>query len=144
MKDILLPFIPLSGLLADASPDATFWERIAEKWGIGFVGLALFVVLARFTMKRDDEREKKRDERDELEKAEKVALAKENNRLQQELLDQHRNHSRRLEALIKDGNKHQADVGQELKNLARRVRCPGTTPNADGTTYPVASLQSKE
>lgn len=128
MKDFILPMIPLSSLLAVTMEDAPFWERIAEKWGIGFVGLALFVALAYWTTKREDKLQDARDKREAESLAERLALLTKNNELGEKMIQQHKDHSLRLEQIIKDGNKAQADVGVELKNLARRVRCPGTNP----------------
>lgn len=120
--------IPLSSLLAVTMEDAPFWEPIAEKWGIGFVGLALFVALAYWTTKREDKLQDARDKREAESLAERLALLTKNNELGEKMIQQHKDHSLRLEQIIKDGNKAQADVGVELKNLARRVRCPGTNP----------------
>jgi hypothetical protein len=131
MKDFILPMIPLSSLLAVTMDDAPFWERIAEKWGIGFVGLALFCALAYWTSKREDNLQAARDKRDTEALAERMALLTKNNELGEKMIQQHKDHSVRLEQIIKDGNKAQADVGVELKNLARRVRCPGTNPPSE-------------
>jgi hypothetical protein len=131
MKDFILPMIPLSGLLAVTMEDAPFWERIAEKWGIGFVGLALFCALAFWTSKREDRLQAARDKRDVDAQAERLALLTKNNELGEKMIQQHKDHSLRLEQIIKDGNKAQTDVGVELKNLARRVRCPGTLPPSE-------------
>lgn len=120
--------IPLSSLLAVTMEDAPFWERIAEKWGIGFVGLALFIGLAYWTTKREERLQEARDKRDAESHAERAELLKKNNELGERMIQQHKDHSLRLEQIIKDGNRAQADVGVELKNLARRVRCPGSNP----------------
>jgi hypothetical protein len=125
MKDFILPLIPISSLMAVSMNDAPFWERIAEKWGIGFVGLALFVALAYWTTKREDKMQSVRDKREDESQNERLTLLGKNNDLAEKLIQQHKDHSLRLEQIIKDGNKAQADVGVELKNLARRIRCPG-------------------
>lgn len=131
MKDFILPMIPLSGLLAVTMEDAPFWERIAEKWGIGFVGLGLFCALAYWTTKRETRLQDARDKRDAEALAERLTLLTKNNELGEKMIQQHKDHSLRLEQIIKDGNRAQADVGIELKNLARRVRCPGTLPPSE-------------
>lgn len=127
MRELILPLATICPFIAAVSTDdLSFWERIAEKWGIGFIGLALFVLLARWTAKREDTLQAQRDAREAAGQAERVALLQRNNQLQELAIEAQAKHSTDLKQIIRDGNKHQADVGVELKNLARRVRCPGS------------------
>lgn len=121
--------IPLSGFMAVTATDVSFWERIAEKWGIGFVGLALFVALAYWTTKREERIQDKRDERDERMSAERLAMQTEIRDLNRAQLDVVSKHANKLEAIIKDGNKAQADVAIELKNIARLIHRPERVKN---------------
>lgn len=129
MKDFLAPFaVSLPFIAAVTQEELTFWERIAEKWGIGFIGLGLFAALAYWTAKRENALQATRDKRDADAQAERLALLTRNNELQEQAIEAQRKHANELKQIIRDGNKYQEDVGRELKNLARRVRCPGTTP----------------
>ena len=113
--------------MAVSMQDGPFWESVAEKWGIGLVGLGLFIALAFWTTKREEKIQKARESREDASQAERTELMRHNIALGEKLIQQHRDHSDRLEQIIKDGNKAQADIGIELKNLSRCVRCPGTT-----------------
>ena len=130
MRDFVLAMIPISSMMAISANDAPFWERIAEKWGIGFIGLGLFLLLANWTVKREDKLQQIRDAREEESQRERINLLSKNNELAEKLITQHKDHSVRLEQIIKDGNKAQEDVGRELKNITRKIRCPiGSNPN---------------
>lgn len=117
MKDFILPLIPVSGILAVGVEDMSFWERLAERWGIGFVGIALFVALALWTAKREEKAQAVRDKRDEANHLERVDLAK-------QLLEQSRLHAARLEEIIEKYQQTQVLVATELKAVARFGRCP--------------------
>lgn len=124
MKDLLLPFAIIPSYMAALTMDnATFWERVAEKWGIGFIGLGLFLALSWWTVKREDAAADARSKRESAVDAERLAMQTEIRDLHREHLEQSRRHAAKLEQIIKDGNKAQSDLGIELKNLARRVKC---------------------
>lgn len=131
MKEFLFPAAAFTGLAAMQQESATFWERIAEKWGIGFVGLVLLYFLARWTAAREAKALAERDRREDAINKERLALLQRNNELQEQNIIDSRKHSTELKQIIKDGNRAQADVGVELKNLARRVRCPGTNTQSE-------------
>lgn len=133
MKEFLFPAAAFTGLAAIQQDAASFWERVAEKWGIGFVGLILLYFLARWTANREAKALLERTQREDAINKERLDLLKRNNELQEQHLEASRKHSTELKQIIRDGNKHQADVGVELKNLARRVRCPGTLPPPEAT-----------
>jgi flagellar biosynthesis/type III secretory pathway M-ring protein FliF/YscJ len=124
MKDLFQAVIPISSIVAMTVEDAPFWERIAEKWGIGLVGMALFIILARWTAKREEKLQEARDEREAAAQLERNALAQRNNELTSELLTQNREHSTRLEQIIAEGNRVQRELAEEIRNIARRVNCP--------------------
>lgn len=134
MKDFLFPAAAFTSLAAVQQDAASFWERIAEKWGIGFVGLLLLYFLAKWTANREAKALAERDKREDAINKERLDLLKRNNELQEQHLAATQKHSTELKNIIKDGNKYQADVGIELKNLARRVRCPGTFPPNESPT----------
>jgi flagellar biosynthesis/type III secretory pathway M-ring protein FliF/YscJ len=127
MRELVLTSIPISSFFIAGLGNAEYWERIAEKWGIGFIGLALFIALAFWTVKREERLLKAREKREDSLQEERSIMMKKNNELVEQLVKQHKDHSVRLEQIIADGNRNQADVGRELKNLARKIRCPGTT-----------------
>lgn len=125
MKDfIIFPLAAFSSLAIMPPTDASFWERVAEKWGIGFVGMALLFFLAKWTAKREAKALLDRETRENAMNAERLDLLKRNNELQEQHLAASQKHSTELKQIIRDGNKYQADVGVELKNIARRVNCP--------------------
>jgi Skp family chaperone for outer membrane proteins len=124
MKDFLFPAAAFTSLAVLQQETASFWERVAEKWGIGFVGMALLFFLAKWTAKREAAALLERDHREDAINKERLDLLKRNNELQEQHLAASQKHSTELKNIIKDGNKYQADVGVELKNLARRVNCP--------------------
>jgi Mg2+/citrate symporter len=123
MKDLLIPLAIVPLFSAVSIEDISLWERLIEKWGIVFT---LFIALAWWTTKRETDLQNKRDIREADNQEERLNLLKRNNELQEQQLEQHKKHSEDLKRIIRDGNKYQADVGIELKNLARRIRCPGS------------------
>lgn len=116
--------IPMSGMLAVSVQDASFWERMAERWGIGLVGMALFVALAWWTTKKEEKAQTARDKRDEADHAERVELAMKNNELAEKLLQQSTDHAARLEGFLRETITSQNKVADELKNVAKFARCP--------------------
>lgn len=125
MNDLMNSYLTLAlpgTLIAAASyQDASLWERAAERWGIGLVGLGLFIALAWLNEKKEVKREKERQDRDAAAQKERTELLSENNRLQSALLDHLVSHARILENLVKDGNKAANDQAQEMKNLSRKL-----------------------
>lgn len=110
----------------------SFWDRMAERWGIGLVGLVACFLLARWTMKREERREAKKEENEKEEKielkrredemqAERTRLLAENNRLTQELLTHLIGHAKTLEQITKDGNKAMNSQAEAMKNLIRKL-----------------------
>lgn len=130
MRDLLL--LTAAGvptLFATVSQDnLNFWERILEKWGIGFIGLGLFLLLAWRTEKKAEKEQLARDARDQQDVAERKALAERNNQLQEQQLAIQTEHARRLEQLVKDGNKSVDDHASALRMLIRKMKRPCVGP----------------
>lgn len=125
MKDIFLGLIPFSSYIAVISQeDLTFWERIAEKWGIGFIGLGLFFFLAKWTAKRETTLQEQRDKKEAESLAERVALLTENNRLQGELLKAINSHATRAEQMTRDSMRATNDHAAALRQLVRKMKRP--------------------
>jgi Flp pilus assembly protein TadB len=132
-----LPFATVMGIITNT--ESRDWnERMLDKWGIAFVGLAFTVCLASWLARREtkaearrqvreDKLEETRQEREEAASAERLAMQTEIRDLNRQQLEQAAAHAKKLEQLTRDGNKAQADVGMELKNIARKIRCPGQT-----------------
>lgn len=132
---ISIPFATVIGIITGT--ESRDWnERMLDKWGIAFVGLAFTVCLASWLARREnkaevrrqireDAAEQERAKRDTIANDERLAMQTEIRDLNQRQLDQQNGHAKKLEHIIKDGNKAQADVGVELKNIARKIRCPG-------------------
>lgn len=108
--------IPLQGLLAVTSEDLSFWERVAEKWGIGFIGMGLFVGLAWWANKRDAKNQVARDARDD-------AMQKQNMELMKQIIDGSKEHSERLEEILVNNATERAALTQALKDNAKLARC---------------------
>ena len=125
MKDLLLPLAILPSIMPANAGEAETWWTIAQRNGVGFVFFVLFLALTAISVRREKVAEQDRVKRENDANAERLALQTEIRDLNKQQLDQAAGHSSRLEKIIKDGNKAQADVGIEMKNLARRVRCPG-------------------
>lgn len=131
MRELTLPLILLPTILPTDAGQAETWWTIAQRNGVGFVFFVLFLALTALSIRREKRAELKRAELELEANAERLAMQTEIRDLNKKQLAQQISHSNRLEQIIKDGNKAQADVGVELKNLARRVRCPGTNPPND-------------
>jgi len=127
-RELFLSVFAFQSMLAMTASERDFWDKTAERWGIAFFSLVILFFLARWTAKREDSVRKERDRREDAINKERLALLQRNNELQEQQLEASRKHAAELKQIIKDGNKHSADVGVELKNLARRVRCPGAPP----------------
>lgn len=125
MKDLILPAFAIQSIpIALTATEYSFWDRMAERWGIGLVGLVLLFFLARWTSKREAKTLAERDKREDALNKERLKALERNNELLEAQIAQQAKHSAELKQVIKDGNKYQADVGIELKNIARRVNCP--------------------
>lgn len=124
MKDFLFPLAAVPFLAVLSRDDLTFWERVAEKWGIGFIGLGLFCVLAWWTAKREKALQDARDKRDAENQAERVALLARNNDLQVELLKAVNAHALKGEQLSRDGIKASNDHAAALRMLVRKMKRP--------------------
>lgn len=125
MKDLIVPLALLPTIMPTNAGEAETWWTVAQRNGVGFVFFMLFIALTALSMRREKKAEKERVEREAKANAEEVALRTEIRDLSKSQLEQADKHAKRLETIIKDGNKAAADVAIEMKNLARRVRCPG-------------------
>lgn len=129
MKDLLFPLTASIPFLAAMSQDdLTFWERVAEKWGIGFIGLGLFCVLAWWTAKREKALQDARDKREAENQAERTGLLAKNNDLQAELLKAVNSHAKTAEQLSRDGIKASNDHASALRMLVRKMKRPCVEP----------------
>jgi hypothetical protein len=129
MRDILLPLFGLQWLFASTMTDlAPLWERLLEKWGIAFIGIALLAYLARWTAKREELARKERDKREAESAAERITLLQRNNQLQEESMKAQREHSLRLENLTKEVTKAVNDSGSGMRMLMRKMQRPCVAP----------------
>lgn len=128
MKDLFIPFALIPTVFATSLPvdinEASSWWEKAQKEGVGFVFFMLFLVITFMTYYREKKAEAARVLRDNSANGERLAMQTEIRDLNKQQLDSAKDHSKNLERLIKDGNKSQADIGAEMKNLARKVNCP--------------------
>lgn len=122
MKDLIFPLFAVQ-TLAIAQDSLSTWERLAEKWGIGLVGLVLLYLLARWTARREENAAKERERRAAASDAERAALMTRNNELQEQQLAAQAQHARKLEMLVKDGNARADDHAAALRMLVRKMRC---------------------
>jgi len=118
--------VPFSGFLAVSTQDASFWEKLVEKWGIGLIGMALFILLARWTAHREETAQLARDAREAADHAERIALATRNNDLMEQVIKESKDHSLRLEKIIESGNSSNAQIAREMSHISQLVssRCP--------------------
>lgn len=129
MKDFLLPLASAVPFLAAMSrEDMSFWEKIAEKWGIGVVGLGLFCGLAWWTAKRETALQQDRDAKEAANQAERINLLARNNELQAELLKAVNSHAKTGEQLSRDGIKASNDHAAALRMLVRKMQRPCVAP----------------
>lgn len=126
MRELILPFALLPAILPANVDEAETWWTVAQRNGVGFVFFVLFLGLTALSIRREKKAEANRAKREVESNAERLALQTQIRDLNEKQLKQADAHSTRLLNIIKDGNKAAADVGVELKNLARRVRCPGS------------------
>lgn len=127
MKDLIAPLALLPTIMPANVGEAETWWTIAQRNGVGFVFFILFLALTALSVRREKKAERERTKREIEDKAEQRAMRTEIRDLTKKQLAQAATHATRLENIIKDGNKAAADVAIEMKNLARRVRCPGST-----------------
>jgi hypothetical protein len=123
MKDL---FVTLAGLsvLGSAATDVPVntWEHLLEKWGIGFVGMALFVLLARWTMNREERLQKERDARTQEEVEARKLLADELNSTQKEMLKQMTSNAKRMEYLVRLSHLSNDHHASSLRMLVRTLQ----------------------
>lgn len=128
MKDLLVPLALIPSVFISSLPvdmaQADSWWQTAQKNGVGFVFFLLFLGITFATYNREKKAEAARVLRDNSANGERLAMQTEIRDLNKQQLDSAKDHSKNLERLIKDGNKAQADIGAEMKNLARKVNCP--------------------
>ena len=127
MREFALSFAVLPGMLAQMPPkieEAESWWETANRNGVGFVFFVLFVCLMWVSYRREKTAEEARVKRENAANAERTALQAEIRDINQRQLEQANTHAAALQRIIKDGNKAQADVAIEMKNLARKVNCP--------------------
>lgn len=125
MKEFLFPLVAIQALpLGMTETQYNFWDRMAERWGIGLVGLVLLFFLARWTSAREAKALVEQRNREDAMNAERLAALERGNQLQEQAIAAQAKHSQEMKQIIRDGNKYQSDVGIELKNIARRVNCP--------------------
>lgn len=122
--------------------DYDFWEKQADKWGIAFVSLVFFTVLAYISWKAQQKREKalctaaialqkKEDDREERAilredsaQAERVGLLKENNGFQLKLVEMNCVQTQ----AIKDQTRANENLARSVKAMIRKVNCPKALP----------------
>jgi len=123
--------------------DLSFWERMLEKWGIGLIGLGLFVFLAKWTAKREENLQKARDEREKESQTERVALLARNNELQLELLKAINTHAKKAEDLTREATLANKDNAAAMRMLVRKMKRPCVNPIDDygAETYPGSQEQ---
>lgn len=129
MKDLLPATGIATGMLAQIPADHGFWERIFERWGIAAVSLALLWFLAKWTAKREDKAQEKRDKQDEAWQAERVSLLSRNNELLERQITQANEHSHQLKTLIKETNKQTADHAAAVRMMTLKFRRPCIIPD---------------
>lgn len=122
MRDLFLTALLFPTTVAViTNEDLTFWEKMLERWGIGLVGMALFLALAYLTVKRENKLEKERLARELETSTAMTALSTRNN----ELLEAHHslmsNHTIRLERLVRDGNLSREQHSAALRMLVRKM-----------------------
>lgn len=122
MKDFFVTLAGLSfiGTAVEAAHVPT-WEQLLEKWGIGFVGIALFALLARWTMLREERLQRERDARTAEEAATRKALAHELNTTQKEMLKQMNANAKRMEVLVRGSNLSADHHASALRMLIRAM-----------------------
>lgn len=122
MKDLL--FIPAFAPFAYIAQNSIvngetlpLWERLLEKWGIGFIGMALFGTLAFWTYRKEERDRLKREEREEQNNAERLALAKTNNDLTAQLITYQVTHAAELEKILHQNAATGREITLELQRL---------------------------
>lgn len=146
MKDFIFPFFGFQFYVAAVSETNPLWERLLEKWGIGFIGIALLYFLARWTNKREEANQKKqntredevrnslikvdkeRAERELASSQERAGLLARNNELQEEQIRNMAAHATRSEQLARDSIKAVNDTGAAMRMLVRKMQRPCVAP----------------
>ena len=93
------------------------WERLLEKWGIGFIGLFLFGILAWWTYRREERAQIKRDKIEVESQSERMRLLNENNELTKKLIENSITHTGKLESLIASSIEAETSTRDQLKAL---------------------------
>lgn len=93
------------------------WERLLEKWGIGFIGMALFGALAFWTYRKEERDRLKREEREEASNAERIKLATANNELMTKLALSQVAHAAELEKILHANAVTSREISLELQKL---------------------------
>lgn len=120
MKDLIAPLVCVSPAFANVTTeDLTFYERLADRWGIALVTLVALFFLAKWAAKREAAIEAARALKDAQDHSERVALAQANNELTAKLV------------LLTE---QQIQVQRETIAELKLRRCHGvlTTHQADG------------
>lgn len=115
LKLYILSCVPLSVALAEVEVvRLELWERLAEKWGIGFVGLGLFCALAWWIAKREAKVQEARDD-------ERKELLNRNIELGERMLATHENHQQQIIDLIIKQNESQNETNRVLDDLSKSI-----------------------
>jgi len=128
MKDLLIPASCTSLLAAVSYQEASGWWEVIQRGGIAAVSLILLAALAWWTNKREEKRDAKRSQDEKEDRDERIALAKENNRLNELILAQSEKHAQRMETLVKEQIKTSNDNATEMRNLTRKMKRPCVLP----------------
>lgn len=127
MRDLLLiPFaapiyyLSQTGTLFDKE-SFPLWERLLEKWGIGFVGLLLFGLLAMWTYRKEEKAALKREAKEQQYQEERVKLIAENNELTKKLITNAESHATKLEGILEKQIKAHEVMSGEVRHLSDAI-----------------------
>jgi hypothetical protein len=122
MREFALSFAVFSQI--PTVTEAESWWQKANKHGVGFVFFLMFLALTWLSYRRERKVEIERVKRETEVNAERISLQTEIRDLNRQQLEQAQSQSKRLEDLIREGNKAQTNVAIEMRTLARKVNCP--------------------
>lgn len=122
MRDLLFipAFAPVAYVAQQSivnSETLPLWERLLEKWGIGFIGMALFAALAFWTYRKEERDRLKREQREEESQKERIELLKENNELTTKLITTQALHAAELEKILHANSATGREISLELQRL---------------------------
>lgn len=128
MRDLL--FIPFAAPVYYICQNGTIfdkenfplWERVLEKWGIGFIGLFLFGLLAIWTYRKEEKAALKREVREQQYQDERVKLIGENNDLTKQLIASANDHAVKLEGMLDRQIKAHETMSSELRHLSDAIK----------------------